>query len=245
MSAHISQQFNAELDNVRNQVMTMGGLVETHVQDACTALEDGNVQLAERIVEEDFKVNALEVAIDEQCTNIIARRQPTAGDLRLVMMIVKTITDLERIGDEAEKVAKMALALEKAEGEDNKQQYIEIRHLGDHVAKMLHDALDAFARMDVEAAIKAAAEDEKIDQEYDAITRQLITRMMEDPRSIQRGLNVLWAARALERIGDHAKNISEYVIYLVKGKDVRHVTLRADEERGVRVEITQVISRKS
>jgi len=224
MSAHISQQFNAELDNVRNQVMTMGGLVETHVQDACTALEDGNVQLAERIVEEDFKVNALEVAIDEQCINIIARRQPTAGDLRLVMMIVKTITDLERIGDEAEKVAKMALALEKAEGEDNKQQYIEIRHLGDHVAKMLHDALDAFARMDVEAAIKAAAEDEKIDQEYDAITRQLITRMMEDPRSIQRGLNVLWAARALERIGDHAKNISEYVIYLVKGKDVRHVT---------------------
>ncbi|MFW2373567.1 MAG: phosphate signaling complex protein PhoU [Gammaproteobacteria bacterium] len=225
MTAHISQQFNAELDSVRNQVMTMGGLVENHVQDACTALEDGNVQLAERIVDEDFKVNALEVAIDEQCTNIIARRQPTAGDLRLVMMIVKTITDLERIGDEAEKVAKMALALEQAEGGDNKQQYIEIRHLGDHVAKMLHDALDAFARMDVEAAIKAASEDEQIDQEYDAITRQLITRMMEDPRSIQRGLNVLWAARALERIGDHAKNISEYVIYLVKGKDVRHVTL--------------------
>lgn len=225
MSAHISQQFNAELDSVRNQVMTMGGLVETHVQDACTALEDGNVQLAERIVEEDFKVNALEVAIDEQCTNIIARRQPTAGDLRLVMMIVKTITDLERIGDEAEKVAKMALALEQAEHGETKHQYVEIRHLGDHVAKMLHDALDAFARMDVEAAIKAASEDEIIDQEYDAITRQLITRMMEDPRSIQRGLNVLWAARALERIGDHAKNISEYVIYLVKGKDVRHVTL--------------------
>ncbi|MCW8956596.1 MAG: phosphate signaling complex protein PhoU [Gammaproteobacteria bacterium] len=225
MSAHISQQFNAELDTVRNQVMTMGGLVETHVQDACTALVDGDVGLAERIVEEDFKVNALEVTIDEQCTNIIARRQPTAGDLRLVMMIVKTITDLERIGDEAEKVAKMALALQQAEQGETKHQYVEIRHLGDHVTKMLHDALDAFARMDVEAAIKAASEDEKIDQEYDAITRQLITRMMEDPRSIQRGLNVLWAARALERIGDHAKNISEYVIYLVKGKDVRHVTL--------------------
>jgi phosphate transport system protein len=223
MSAHISQQFNTELDTVRNQVMTMGGLVENHVLSACTALVEGNVAMAERVVDEDFKVNALEVAIDEQCTNIIARRQPTAGDLRLVMMVVKTITDLERIGDEAEKVAKMALEL--TTDEDVSEQYVEIRHLGDHVSKMLHDALDAFARTDVEAAIKAAAEDEKIDQEYEAITRQLITRMMENPRTIQRGLNVLWAARALERIGDHAKNISEYVIYLVKGKDVRHVTL--------------------
>lgn len=223
MSAHISQQFNTELDTVRNQVMTMGGLVENHVLSACTALVEGDVALAERVVDEDFKVNALEVAIDEQCTNIIARRQPTAGDLRLVMMVVKTITDLERIGDEAEKVAKMALEL--STDEDVSEQYVEIRHLGEHVSKMLHDALDAFARTDVEAAIKAATEDEKIDQEYEAITRQLITRMMENPRTIQRGLNVLWAARALERIGDHAKNISEYVIYLVKGKDVRHVTL--------------------
>ena len=215
MATHISQQFNAELENVLNQVLTMGGVVENHVQSACTAMLEGDVALADRVVEEDFRVNALEVSIDEQCTNIIARRQPTASDLRLIMMIVKTITDLERIGDEAEKVARMAKAL--ASLDSTKEQYYEIKHIGEHVRKMLHDALDAFARMDVEAAITTAAEDEKIDKEYESIMRQLITRMMEDPRSIQRS--------ALERIGDHSKNICEYVIYLVKGKDVRHVTL--------------------
>lgn len=223
MSIHISQQFNTDLDSVRNKVMTMGGMVETHLQNACIALIEGNTVLAEQIVEDDFKVNALEVSIDEQCTNIIARRQPTASDLRLVMMIVKTITDLERIGDEAEKVAKMAKELAEMGG--GAGQFTEIRHLGEHVRKMLHDALDAFARMDLEAAIIAADEDRRIDQEYEALVRQLITRMMEDPRCIKRSISVLWAARALERVGDHSKNICEYVIYLVKGKDVRHTTL--------------------
>jgi phosphate transport system protein len=223
MSIHISQQFNTDLDSVRNKVMTMGGMVETHLQNACIALIEGNTALAEQIVEDDFKVNALEVSIDEQCTNIIARRQPTASDLRLVMMIVKTITDLERIGDEAEKVAKMAKELAEMGG--GAGQFTEIRHLGEHVRKMLHDALDAFARMDLEAAIIAADEDRRIDQEYEALVRQLITRMMEDPRCIKRSISVLWAARALERVGDHSKNICEYVIYLVKGKDVRHTTL--------------------
>jgi len=223
MNDHISQQFNTELEQVKNQVMIMGGLVEKHVQNACIALEEANTALAEEVIEEDYKVNSLEVSIDEQCTQIIARRQPTAGDLRLVMMIVKTITDLERVGDEACKVARMALEL--AEQGGAKKQSFEIRHIGDHVTKMLRSSLDAFARMDTEEAFRTAAEDRIVDKEYEGVMRQLITHMMEDPRSIQRSMSVIWAARALERIGDHSKNICEYVIYLVKGRDVRHVSL--------------------
>ncbi len=225
---HISRQFNAELEDIRTRVLQMGGLVEQQIGNAITALMSADTTLAEAVATEDYKVNKLEVAIDEECSQIIARRQPAAGDLRLVVAVIKTITDLERIGDEAEKIARMAQRL--ATEERPKNNYMEIQALGNHVRGMVRDALDAFARLDIEAAVRVAREDEQVDREYDGIMRQMITYMMEDPRSISRMLNVVWAARALERIGDHACNICEYIIYLVKGKDVRHTSLEQIEK---------------
>ena len=224
---HISQRFDAELEDVRNRVLAMGGLVEQQITQAITALSEGDTKLADIVIENDIQVNRAEVAIDEECTHIIARRQPAASDLRLMIAVIKTITDLERIGDQAERIARMGLRL--AEKERPKNQYGEIRHLGELVAKMVHEALDAFARMDDEAAVEVARQDLKVDQEYDGIMRQALTFMMEDPRSITRMLDVMWTARAIERIGDHAKNICEYVIYLVKGKDVRHTGIEKME----------------
>ena len=212
---HISQQYNAELEDIRSKVLQMGGLVEQQIEQAINALVRGDTALGEAVIMDDTKVNKLEVTIDEECSQIIARRQPAASDLRLVMAVIKTITDLERIGDEAEKIARMAVRL--AGEERPKNNYAEIQALGNHVRQMVHDALDAFARLDVEAAVRVAREDIKIDHKYEGALRQLITFMMEDPRTISRSLNVIWAARALERIGDHARNICEYIIYLVRG----------------------------
>ncbi|MBI3771577.1 MAG: phosphate signaling complex protein PhoU [Gammaproteobacteria bacterium] len=220
---HISQQFDAELERLRSRVFAMGGLVEQQVRDAVRALTDGDIALADKVITNDYKVNLLEVELDEECTHILARRQPTAGDLRLVVTVIKAITDLERMGDQAEKVARMGKAL--AELERPRNGYMEIQSLGNHVQGMIRDTLDAFARMDATAAITVAKEDLKVDLEYEGIMRQSITFMMEDPRAIKRVLDVMWAARALERIGDHSRNICEYVIYLVKGKDVRHISL--------------------
>ncbi len=223
ISHHISQQFNEDLQAIRHKVLTMGGLVEEQIENATTALVSGNVEQAEGVISRDYQVNAFEVAIDEESIQILARRQPAAGDLRLIVAIIKTITDLERMGDQAEKVARMAIHL--AGMERPKNQYSELEHLSDQVRKMLRGSLDAFARMDAEAAANVAQEDLKVDAEYDAIMRQMITFMMEDPRNVRRTLDTMWSARALERIGDHARNICEYVIYLVKGKDVRHISL--------------------
>jgi len=225
---HISKQFNTELDGLRNRVLAMGGLIEKQIADAVTALADADQDLANHVIKTDYQVNAMEVNIDEECTQILARRQPAASDLRLIVAVIKTITDLERIGDQAEKVARISLRL--AEEERPKDNYLELQNMGKLVQEMLNHALDAFARMDVETAIKVAHKDLTVDNQYESIMRQRITHMMEDPRSITRSLDVMWASRALERIGDHAGNICEYVIYLVKGKDVRHISLEQMEK---------------
>jgi len=219
LTKHISSQFNDELEQIRNHVMAMGGLLEQQLSDALNAISRNDADLARQVIATDLKVNEWELRIDSECTRIIAKRQPAASDLRLIMAIIRAISDLERIGDESERIAKVAL-----ESFNGAQQdlLVNLDNMGRHVAQMLHDVLDAFARMDVEAALAVHKEDKKVDREYEAITRQLMTYMMEDPRSIPKIMNVLWSARALERIGDRCKNIAEYVISFVKGKDVRH-----------------------
>ncbi len=230
---HISHRFNEELEQVRNDVMTMGGLVEKQVADGLRALIGSDRALAEVVSTSDVKVNAMEVEIDERCTQIIAKRQPAASDLRLVVSIIKTITDLERIGDEAEKLGMYSLKLN--DQKIRSRHFDQLQHLGDHVLIMLRSALDSFAHMDVEAALQTIASDYGVDSEFESVSRNLITYMMEDPREIADALRVTWCARALERIGDHSKNICEYVVYLVKGKDVRHISL---DEMAEEVNIT-------
>jgi len=225
---HISKKFDNELENIRSQVMAMGGLVEQQLTHALKALVEGDVELAESVIMNERQVNTYEVNIDEECTRILARRQPAAGDLRLVMAVGKTITDLERIGDEAEKIAKMAIDLADRQG--LKPYYIGINAMGNLVRGMVHEALDAFARMDTQAALVTAGKEPESDDQYAALLRQLITYMMEDPRSITSALDAVWVARAMERIGDHARNMCEYIIYFVEGKDVRHISLEQMEK---------------
>jgi phosphate transport system protein len=223
LTDHISRRFNKDIEDLRNTVLAMGGLVEKQLSKAISAIVSGDSELGLKVARDDYKVNKLEVSIDEECSRLLATRAPAAGDLRLIVAIIKTITDLERIGDEAEKIGFLA---SKLAGMDRpSDSYRELKNLGTHVSHMLRDAMNAFARLDVEEALDVVSEDELVDEEYDTIQRQCITFMMEDPRSIKRVMNVTWAARSLERIGDHAKNICEYVIYMVQGKDVRHTAI--------------------
>ena len=220
---HISEKFNQELEDIRNNVLTMGGMVEEQLELAIKAFTSNDVELAELVIKQDNQIDELEIQLDRECTQIMALRQPTAFDLRLLITILKVVNELERVGDLAEHIAKMALLTSDM---DNSKHgpYYEIQHMADLVKGMLHDALDAFARMTVEQVPAITGKDENVDREYASIIRQQITYMMEDPRNVTRTLNVLWAVRSLERIGDHACNICEHMVYMIKGVDVRHIS---------------------
>jgi phosphate transport system protein len=228
MAEHTSKQFEAELENVRSRVLQMGGLVEEQIIRAMDALVAGDMQLIDKVIADDHRVNGMEVELDELCSHIIARRQPAAVDLRLLITVIKTITDLERIGDEAEKIGRMAKLIHTAERLHMPR--MDLSHVADRALAMLRQSLDAFARLDVSEAMGVVKQDEEVDDAFRAIMRQLITFMMEDPRTISRSLEILFIAKAIERIGDHAKNMAEYVIYMVKGRDVRHTSIEEVEK---------------
>jgi phosphate transport system protein len=218
---HSSKQYDQELEGIRSKVLLMGGMVETQFEEALNCFRVGDTAKAEKVMADDHAVNQLEVSLDDACSHLIVKRQPAANDLRTVMATIKVITDLERIGDEASKIARTAKSLHER-GVTSFAHYDMIRTIGKNTADLLHDALDAFARLDGKQAMGIIAGDEVIDHEFRTILRNLITFMMEDPRTISSALDTLWVAKAIERIGDHAKNIAEYVIYVVEGRDIRH-----------------------
>lgn len=234
LGEHIHHRFDRELESLRNRVVSMGGLVERQVNDALTALKEQNSELAEYVIRTDHRVNAQEVGIDEDCTYVLARRQPAAGDLRMVMTIIKTITDIERIGDESEKIARIAreMADSSFPGMDLLMQQIDA--MGQMVLGQLRDTLDAFVRMDVDSAVISARRDKDVDERYVGLLTDLIQHMKNDPEDVEEFQALVWVVRALERIGDHSKNICEYIVYLVEGKDVRHTTNNEpDQEIGI------------
>ncbi|HSY27110.1 MAG TPA: phosphate signaling complex protein PhoU [Burkholderiaceae bacterium] len=218
---HSSKQYDQDLEDIRSKVLLMGGLVESQFTDAVACFRSGNIEQAEQIIKADENVNRLEVTLDDICSHLIVRRQPAANDLRTVMATLKVITDLERIGDEATKIARAAKNIQER-GVTTINHFETVRVIASSTSDMLHDALDAFARLDEEQALKIISQDDFIDHEFRSIMRNVITFMMEDPRTISAALDTLWVAKAIERIGDHCKNLAEYVIYIVAGKDIRH-----------------------
>lgn len=229
MSEHLSKQFDSELDAIRAHITRMGGMVEEQVRGALSAFANSDREQIEIIIARDKGVDDMEIAIDDACTRIVARRQPAAIDLRMVMAVSKAVTDLERIGDEAKKIAKtMRKIIERGDG-GSLAQVLEVRHMGEQAAAMLHEVLDAFVRLDYEAAAHIVRRDKEVDQHFRAIVRQLITYMMEDPRTITTALDIVFIAKSVERIGDHCKNLAEDVIYVAKGRDVRHIGLEGLE----------------
>jgi phosphate transport system protein len=221
VSEHASKQYDLDLDSIRSRVLQMGGMVESQIRRALEALATGDRALIDAVIADDHRVNGMEVALDGDCSQVIVRRQPAANDLRMILAITKTVTDLERIGDEAQKIARMARSIHERGGSAT-PQIVDVGHAAEVALSMLRRALDAFARLDVAMAAEVIREDAAIDSEFQSLLRQLITYMMEDPRTISTALEVVWVAKAIERMGDHAKNMAEYVIYIVKGTDVRH-----------------------
>jgi phosphate transport system protein len=225
---HLSTQFDSELTSVSSQVMEMGGLVESQIRQAIYSLAQFNMEAAEQVSVNESRVNSMEIEIDHALSSIIARRQPTARDLRLLIAISKTTANLERVGDEAEKIARMVRSIIQS-GAPRSLPSLELRVAADLASGLLNKALDAFARLDVTAAVAILKEDDLIDQEFDGFVRKLVTYMMEDPRTISPSLDLLFLAKAIERIGDHSKNIAEFIIYVVKGEDVRHSSMEKIE----------------
>ena len=227
LSQHTSRSFNKDLAGIHNLVLHMGGLVEEQFDRAVKAIAEADSELGLGVAETDRQVNEMEVRIDEECRRVLATRAPAAGDLRLIVAAMKTITDLERIGDEAEKIGELAARLATVKRPST--NFRELRNLARHVKGMIRDALDAFARLDIQQGLEVMKADKVVDEEYEAIYRQSLTFMLEDPRTITREMDVSWAARALERIGDHTKNICEHVIYMAHGTDIRHSSLKSIE----------------
>ena len=227
LSQHTSRSFNKDLAGIHNLVLNMGGLVEEQFDRAIKAVEEADSELGLGVADLDRQINEMEVRIDEECRRILATRAPAAGDLRLIVAAMKTITDLERIGDETEKIGQLAARLATVERPST--NFRELRNLAQHVKGMIRGALDAFARLDVQRGLEVMKADQVVDEEYEAIYRQSLTFMLEDPRTITREMDLSWAARALERIGDHTKNICEHSIYMAHGTDIRHSSLKSVE----------------
>lgn len=234
MGEHLSSQYNNDLEAIRSQVLLMGGLVESHFQEAVACYKSGNSEQAAEIVKSDIEVNKLEVILDDMCSHLIVKRQPAANDLRTVMATGKVITDLERIGDESTKIARIAADIKSKQNQNlSFNGYEIIQTLASNASQMLHQSLDTFARLDKDKAAQLIAYDESIDKDFRLIMRNLITYMMEDPKTISSALDALWVAKAIERIGDHAKNIAEHTIYIVEGKDIRHTDYASNQQENL------------
>ena len=234
ISEHASKQYDLDLDSIRSRVLQMGGLVESQIRRALEGFGSGDRALLDDVIATDRRVNEMEVALDGACSHVIVKRQPAANDLRLIFAITKTVTDLERIGDEAQKIARMGKNIHEHEPSGRLPRAVDVRHAAEAALSMLRRALDAFARLDCNVAAEVIRQDAAIDTEFVSMLRQLVTYMMEDPRTISAALDVIWVAKALERIGDHAKNIAEHVIYIVKGRDVRHTPLAEVQREAMR-----------